>query len=68
MVVVPGKKHSIMADKKRVPAPKGFHWMKGKGGSLKLMKDPSTGYKKHTGSSKFADFPIQKVHRSTKKK
>ena len=52
-----------MADKKRVPSPKGFHWMKGKGGKLKLMKDPSSGYKKHTGSSKYADFPVQKVHR-----
>lgn len=56
-----------MADKKRVSAPKGFHWMKGTGGKLKLMKDPSTGYKKHPGSSKYADFGIQKVHRSKKK-
>ena len=55
-----------MADKKRVPSPKGFHWMKGKGGKLKLMKAPSTGYKKHTGSSKFANFDIQKVHRKKK--
>jgi len=57
-----------MADKKRVPAPKGFHWMKGTGGKLKLMKDPSTGYKKHPGASKYAEFGIQKVHKSTKKK
>ena len=57
-----------MADKKRVSAPKGFHWMKGTGGKLNLMKDPSTGYKKHPGSSKYAEFGIQKVHKSTKKK
>ena len=63
MVVVLGKKHSIMADKKRVPAPKGFHWMKGKGGSLKLMKDPSDGYKPHKGASKAANFEVQKVHK-----
>lgn len=52
-----------MADKKRVAAPKGFHWMKGKGGKLTLMKDPSSGYTKHAGSSKYAHFPIKKVHR-----
>jgi len=56
----------MATNKKRVPAPKGFHWMKERGGSLKLMKDPSTGYKKHPGSSKYAEFGIQKVHKKKK--
>jgi len=46
----------------KVPAPKGYHWMKS-GKSFKLMKDPKTGYKKHPGSSKSANFPVQKIHK-----
>lgn len=46
----------------KVPAPKGYHWMKS-GKSFKLMKDPKTGYKKHPGSSKSANFPVQTVHK-----
>ena len=47
----------------RVKAPKGYHWMKQKNGSFKLMKDPSGGYKPHKGASKTANFAIQKVHK-----
>jgi|TARA_Y100000401_G_scaffold45954_1_gene35285 hypothetical protein len=46
----------------KVSAPKGYHWMK-KGKSYKLMKDPKEGYKKHAGSSKSANFEVQKVHK-----
>ncbi len=45
----------------KVQAPKGYHWMKsGKG--YKLMKDPTGGYKPHTGDSKSANFDIQTLH------
>tara|TARA_X000001036_G_scaffold438897_1_gene488042 strand:- start:43 stop:195 length:153 start_codon:yes stop_codon:yes gene_type:complete len=48
--------------KKSVDAPKGYHWMKaGKG--VKLMKDPSTGYKPHRGASKKAPFDVQMAHK-----
>lgn len=47
---------------KRVKAPAGFHWMKS-GKTLKLMKNPSTGYKKHPGATLMASFPVQKVHK-----
>ena len=43
----------------KVPAPKGYHWMKS-GKEYKLMKDPAGGYKPHKGASKSADFAIQK--------
>lgn len=46
----------------KVSAPKGYHWMKS-GKTYKLMKDPKDGYKKHAGSSKSANFEIQKVHK-----
>jgi len=46
----------------KVPAPKGYHWMKS-GKSYKLMKDPKGGYKAHKGSSKSANFAVQKVHK-----
>ena len=46
----------------KVPAPKGYHWMKS-GKSYKLMKDPKTGYAAHKGASKSANFQIQKVHK-----
>jgi len=45
----------------KVPAPKGYHWMKS-GKEYKLMKDPAGGYKPHKGASKSADFAVQKVH------
>jgi hypothetical protein len=48
--------------KKSVDAPKGFHWMKS-GSSVKLMKNPGTGYKPHKGASKKASFEVQKVHK-----
>ncbi len=46
----------------KVPAPKGYHWMK-KGSRYKLMKDPAEGYKPHRGSSKSANFEVQKTHK-----
>ena len=46
----------------KVSAPKGYHWMKS-GKAYKLMKDPKGGYKKHLGSSKTANFALQKVHK-----
>lgn len=46
----------------KVPAPKGYHWMKS-GTTFKLMKDPKGGYKPHKGASKSANFKIQKVHK-----
>ena len=46
----------------KVKAPKGYHWMKS-GKSYKLMKDPKGGYKAHKGSSKSANFAVQKVHK-----
>ena len=46
----------------KVQAPEGYHWMKS-GKTFKLMKDPKDGYKKHRGSSKAANFEIQKVHK-----
>ena len=46
----------------KVPAPKGYHWMKS-GKSFKLMKDPAGGYKPHKGASKSANFEVQKVHK-----
>ena len=46
----------------KVSAPKGYHWMKS-GTTFKHMKDPKGGYKPHKGSSKSANFKIQKVHK-----
>jgi len=46
----------------KVKSPDGYHWMK-KGKELKLMKDPSEGYKPHKGATKSADFAVQKVHK-----
>jgi|TARA_B100001778_G_C18571185_1_gene622679 hypothetical protein len=45
--------------KKTVKAPRGFHWMKKKGG-YKLMKGA---YKPHKGAVKSASFMVQKQHR-----
>tara|TARA_R100001460_G_scaffold108066_1_gene158144 strand:+ start:3181 stop:3366 length:186 start_codon:yes stop_codon:yes gene_type:complete len=52
--------------KKRVKAPTGFHWMKS-GKNVKLMKNPSGGYKPHKGASLYANFDIQKKHTNGKK-
>ncbi len=46
----------------KVPAPKGYHWMKS-GNNYKLMKDPTDGYKPHKGASKSANFEVQKAHK-----
>ena len=51
--------------KKRVKAPKGYHWMKS-GRGVKLMKNPRGGYKAHKGSSLKASFEIQKVNSGKK--
>tara|TARA_R110000824_G_scaffold25632_1_gene89126 strand:- start:2901 stop:3047 length:147 start_codon:yes stop_codon:yes gene_type:complete len=46
----------------KVPAPKGYHWMKSKK-DVQLMKDPKEGFKPHKGASKAVNFPIQKKHK-----
>ena len=46
----------------KVPAPKGYHWMKS-GNSFKLMKDPAGGFKPHKGATKSANFSVQKTHK-----
>ena len=46
----------------RVKAPKGYHWMKQKNGSFKLMKH-SGKFVKLKGASLTANFAIQKVHK-----
>ena len=50
---------------KRVKAPAGFHWMKN-GKQYKLMKTPGK-FVKHPGASIYASFPVQKVHKRSKK-
>ncbi len=45
----------------KVKAPKGYHWMKQKNGSYKLMKHKGK-FVKHKGASLTANFAIQKVH------
>ena len=54
-----------MDESKKVPSPKGFHFMKKGKNEYKLMKDPKDGYKDHKGSSKEATFDIQTVHRES---
>lgn len=51
---------------KRVKAPQGYHWMKS-GKSYKLMKHTGK-FVKHPGASLYANFPIQKIHKSGSKK
>lgn len=51
----------------KVKAPDGYHWMKQKTGSYKLMKHTGK-FVAHKGASLTADFPIQKAHTSGKKK
>ena len=46
---------------KSIKAPRGFHWMKKKGGKYTLMKGS---YKPHTGAVKKAKFRLQKRHRN----
>ena len=46
----------------KVKAPKGYHWMKQKNGSFKLMKHTGK-FVKHKGASLTATFAIQKVHK-----
>ena len=46
----------------KVKAPKGYHWMKQKDGSFKLMKHTGK-FVKHKSASLTADFKIQKVHK-----
>jgi hypothetical protein len=45
----------------KVTAPKGYHWMKQKNGSYKLMKH-SGKFVKHKGASLSANFAVQKLH------
>ena len=46
----------------KVSAPKGYHFMKQKNGSFKLMKHTGK-FVKHKGASLTANFAIQKVHK-----
>ena len=46
----------------KVKAPKGYHWMKQKNGSFKLMKHKGK-FVPHKGASLMAKFAIQKVHK-----
>lgn len=46
----------------KVKAPKGYHWMKQKDGSLKLMKHKGK-YVPHKGASLEANFPVQRTHK-----
>ena len=48
---------------KKIKEPKGFHWMKQKGGGFKLMKHGAKPFKKHKGASLYASFKIQKRHK-----
>ena len=51
----------------KVEAPKGYHWMKQKDGSLKLMKHDGK-FVPHKGASLTANFAVQKKHNETKSK
>jgi hypothetical protein len=53
--------------KKRVKAPKGFHWMKKGAGKYSLMRHSGT-FKKHAGASLTAEFNVQMKHSKAKKK
>tara|TARA_B100000424_G_C22685172_1_gene374994 strand:+ start:148 stop:318 length:171 start_codon:yes stop_codon:yes gene_type:complete len=50
----------------KVDAPKGYHWMKQKGGNYKLMKHTGK-FVPHSGASLKANFPIQKIHNGSSK-
>tara|TARA_R110000803_G_C11765381_1_gene294498 strand:+ start:22 stop:174 length:153 start_codon:yes stop_codon:yes gene_type:complete len=45
----------------KVDAPKGYHWMKQKDGSMKLMKHAGK-FVAHKGASLAANFAVQKKH------
>jgi len=47
----------------KVPAPKGYHWMKQKDGGYKIMKHKGK-FVKHKGASLAANFPVQKQHKA----
>ena len=47
----------------KVRAPKGYHWMKQRNGSYKIMKHGDK-FVKHKGASLTADFPVQKKHKA----
>ena len=47
----------------KVDAPKGFHWMKHKDGSVKLMKHKGK-FVKHKGASLATNFAVQKAHKA----
>ncbi len=46
----------------KVPAPKGYHWMKS-GNNYKLMKDQQTATNLTKVASKSANFEVQKAHK-----
>ena len=46
----------------KVNAPKGYHWMKQKGGDYKLMKHEGK-FVAHKGASLTANFAVQKTHK-----
>ena len=46
----------------RVEAPKGYHWMKQKNGSYKLMKHTGK-FAAHKGASLTANFAVHKMHK-----
>ena len=56
------KKMGRKKKKMKVKAPRGYHFMKKKGGKYSLMKH-SGKFKKHKGASLYANFPIQKRHK-----
>ena len=47
----------------KVPAHKGYHWMKQKDGSYKIMKHKGK-FVKHKGASLAVNFPVQKQHKA----
>ena len=47
----------------KVKAPKGYHWMKQKNGSFKLMKHKGK-FVPHKGASLTAKFEVQKKHKA----
>nr|BAR34170.1 hypothetical protein [uncultured Mediterranean phage uvMED] len=54
------KNLKVMVNKK-VKAPRGYHWMKEKGGSFKLMRHTGK-FVPHKGASIYASFKIKKRH------
>ena len=56
------KRKKVMAAKKRVKAPSGYHWMKDGKKAPKLMKHTGK-FVPHKGASLYASFDIQKLHK-----